>query len=274
VYFGSNNQSEKIFQLRKKVKRKQYDIVGLGKEKSMGSNFLGIKAGRQQGNLLPTPKPAEKPSECVRYFIDTAKYATERIVEPITEPEVYKAPEGSWLSPNDMPTENPEVIKMRRDDFMKKRLDMPTKEELMADMKKVSNGEIAKKHGVSHSTAMNWIRHYGIQRKKGSTITEGDIESDTTQEVIVSPSQEQIEQFYNDVPQEPQPSEGLTPEEKEKLVELGYTEFAPKREFDEIWSDVKDDLVVLRAMYIKKAEREFDARLSELIKALGGDEAC
>lgn len=229
--------------------------------------------GRQRGNLLPHPVAQEVNSECKRYFIDPEKYKVEGSVDPISEIETYKAPEVTLEAIKEIPCENPDVARTRRENFLSKpKKDMPAKEDLIADMKKMTNTAIAKKYKVSISLVINWLKYYGIQRKKGAMITVNDIEITSTPEIILEPSPEQIEQFYTDVPQEDPKHEELTVEEKEKLVELGYTEFAPKREYEEIWSDVQADITTLRDMYIDKAVHEFGERFSEMIKGVYGSD--
>lgn len=222
---------------------------------------------RPKGNLLPQPTPAENPSECIRYYADKEKLA-QGIVEPISEPEKYEMPEGtSWTTPFDLSSEDVEALKTGRDKSMKTKpmKEIPPKEELLAETEEMTNQEIADKHNVSKSLVEKWIRGYGIQRKKGAN--ESELTTETPKEPVVlevpeptQPTMEDIEKFFTDVPETEQ-----TETKQEKL----------NLDFDEVWADVQDDLVVLRNLYIEKAINDFGNKLSELIKAVyGGDEAC
>ncbi|MHB1651418.1 MAG: hypothetical protein ACYCVD_02940 [Desulfitobacteriaceae bacterium] len=104
------------------------------------------------------------PRACIRYYVDLEKLNTEGVLEPVTESEEYRMPEG--IEPRNtyaMPTDNQESVKRRKNHVAKNK---PTKEQLFEDLKTMTLNQIAKKYGASGpSTVSFWVKQYGLQKR-------------------------------------------------------------------------------------------------------------
>ena len=220
--------------------------------------------GRPRGNLLPRPTQPEPPKQCTSFLMDIDHYNRTGEVIPLTDPEVYEQPDKSENDYFEIPASTKEEAERRKSYMASKK---PSKEQLERDMKDMSRAQLSKHYEVSRSAVFNWLRSYGLLQQTESQVTplqETPEEQPIQESVCERECQVVVE--INELPPEPaEESRPAAPEENPNEAS----------NLDEAWTAVKDNLVMIRAAYLQKAEREFEEKFRELMKAItGGDEVC
>ena len=117
-----------------------------------------------------------QPAAYTRYFVDTAALAAGRLV-PVTKPEIIQVPTplADQISDvNEMITAPPQEEKTRpileRSNRKRmKKADIaaikPTREQLEEEYRTMSQGQIARKYGISQVCISKWMREYGIEAR-------------------------------------------------------------------------------------------------------------
>lgn len=242
--------------------------------------MAGEHRGRPRGNLLPRATEPEPPKQCTRFVMDIDHYNRTGEVIPLTDPEVYEQPEKPFNNFFEIPVSTKEEAERRREMLSKK----PPKEQLEQEIRVMNKVQIAKRYGVSRSAVVNWLRSYGLYQPEPQKTSEEHPEPICDREcrVVVE---------INELPPEGQGEEPPTASPAEIVLSMleglrakgespiGAPEEKPKTEetdlLDEAWTVAKDSLVMIRAIYIQKAEMEFEERFRELMKSItGGEEVC
>lgn len=165
------------------------------------SNWL-VHYKDKRSLLLPRKTEPCPPAPCTRYFVDTNKLNVEGVLHPVTEPEEYTMPEGlePWSS-YEIPTNNPEVIKNRREyqERMGRRTNRPSKERFIEELEANDLEEIAARYGVPLSTVKYWLRKYKLK-----ATAQKEPKPEPIWEQITEPEPEQIQ-----VEAEPEPEPAI-----------------------------------------------------------------
>lgn len=233
-----------------------------------------MKREEHRHTIIPRvePLPKAEPRPCMRGVLDIELYnRTGEIeyIEPLTE----------YVPPQDV-EEDVEVDRMVKGRFRKLNVNKPSKDQLETDLRDgMTIAEIAKKYEASVAGVNSWIKLFGLKGIKGKQKPEEALDmvqhSPTLEETMIqtSPSLEEIEQFHTDMPIQGLPKvempgvEGPIPPSSID----GRLEEAPRETFDEIWDDVKSDLVTLERLYLAQAKKSFRERLQEMLVSIIGE---
>ncbi|WP_207636556.1 hypothetical protein [Desulfitobacterium hafniense] len=212
-------------------------------------------------------------------MMDIDHYNRTGEVIPLTQPEVYEQPEKERDNFFEIPASTKEEAERRKEMLSSKK---PPKEQLEQDIKAMNKVQIAKKYEVSRSAVVNWLRSYGLYQPEPQKTSEEHPEPicDRECQVVVE---------INELPPEGQEEEFPTATPAEIVLSM-LEKLQAKREspiddleerlqgvdlLDEAWTVAKDSLVMIRAIYIQKAEMDFEERFRELMKSItGGEEVC
>ena len=232
--------------------------------------------------IPPVMEPISPPGKCMRGVLDVELYdrtGEVRMIEELTE---YVLPVIDDI----------EALARRR---VIVNVNKPSKERLENDLREgLSIAEISNKYGSKAQTVYYWIRSYGLQGIQGVKNPSGALGLDPVVEVAkvdvpvcggfdlskvanlcTCPSDDQ-----EDKPEEHELDDReplLTDEEIEELsgrpAELSEPEPEPEPQrepYEEVWSDLRDDIVTLRRLHARDADELFFDRLHRLFLEVRG----
>ena len=219
--------------------------------------------------LEPLPKFEVKP--CYRGVMDKERYERTGEVVMIESLEEYVPP----VVDNDATAHN----HMARRRMVALNPNKPKSEVLDKDLKNgLSIPDIAKKYGCGVSTVHSWIRGCGlsgIRKRKGSK----GASKDNVAQTEAKQAEEKLMEIITGakVKEDTQPAIS-EPKTDEPLAittepESSDPDPAPRETFDEIWQDVRSDLVTLERLYVAGARKSFKERLAEMLAEFLGGQA-
>ena len=167
--------------------------------------------------------------------------------------------------------------KAERKVFMKE--NKPTKAELEKDLKTdMTLALIAEKYVCSCATIGNWAKGYGLQGIRGAK-REGDVAVDNTTKALQVHTGLDLSRIPDLCPDEQEPDDReplLTDEEIDELESRPAPPLDPDPEpeqrepYEEVWSDLRDDIAALRRLHIQDADNLFFDRLHRLFLEVRG----
>jgi len=155
--------------------------------------------------------------------------------------------------------------------------------------------DIARRYEASAQSVKNWIKDYGLQdvkpdpRPKSEVVCEeSSIDCGVDQDLPTSTETERLQAIPAQDSIGESPDKNLCDEESIQATEITRVDLIEtvradsdgpdartpdlSENFDEIWRDVRDDLVTLDRLYVAGAKKSFRERLQEMLAEVMGHE--
>jgi len=162
--------------------------------------------------------------------------------------------------------------------FMKE--NKPSKEALEKDLRTdMTLALIAEKYVCSCATIINWAKGYGLQGIRGAK-REGDVAVDNTTKESQTHTGLDLSKIPDLCPDEPEQDDKEPLLTEDEIEELGSRPALPpvpepdpesqREPYEEVWSDLRDDIAALRRLHIQDADNLFFDRLHRLFLEVRG----
>ena len=132
---------------------------------------------------------------------------------------------------------------------------------------------IAKRYEASVQSVHNWIGAYGLVGIQGVKQKDEEIAQDTqpvADMVQESPTLVEIEQIHTDTEVQEFPKSELDPIPEPQVVRSSDPVSEPRKPFEEVWQDLRDDINALKRVYVSEAEKSFNEQLRVLFLEVSG----
>ena len=145
--------------------------------------------------------------------------------------------------------------------------------------------DIARRYDSSIQSVHNWIKSYGLQGIKSNPNPKNDVVHEVPpincgvdQDLPTSIEAERLHAIPAQDPTGENPDNNLYREDPSQITEATRTDLGesdvvdpdPSENLDEIWQDVRDDLITLDRMYVAEAKKSFRERLQEMLAEVMG----